>query len=74
MIMKSRWTIKKKLMFSFLTVAAMVEILGLIGYYSVNQGANSLKEIGGVGLPSMQSILTISKGQNAIDAADKILL
>ncbi|MHC4194449.1 MAG: HAMP domain-containing methyl-accepting chemotaxis protein [Planctomycetota bacterium] len=74
MIMKSRWTIKKKLIFSFLTVAAIVEILGLIGYYGVNQGADFIKEIGGVRLPGMQSILTISKGQNAIDAADKILL
>ncbi len=72
--MKSQWTIRKKLIFSFLSVAAIVEILGLIGYYSVNQGANSLKEIGGVRLPSMQSTLTISKGQIAIDAAEKILL
>jgi methyl-accepting chemotaxis protein len=74
MIMKSQWTIKKKLVFSFLTVAVIVEILGLIGYYGVNKGADSLKEIGSVRLPGMQSILTISKGQNAIDAADKILL
>ncbi len=72
--MKSRWTIKKKLIFSFLSVAAIVEVLGLIGYYSINQGADSFKKIGDVKLPSMQSILTIGKNLNAIDAAEKILL
>jgi len=72
--MRSQWTIKKKLIFSFLSVAAIIEVLGLIGYYSVNQGADSFKKIGDVKLPSMQSILTIGKDLNAIDAAEKILL
>ena len=72
--MRTQWTIRKKLIWSFLGVAAITEILGLVGYYSINQGADSINKIGGVRLPSMRSILTINQGQTAIDAAEKTLL
>lgn len=72
--MKLRQTIRKKLILSFLSIAAITEILGLIGYYSVNQSADFINEIGVVRLPGIQSILTISNGQIAIDAAEKTLL
>jgi methyl-accepting chemotaxis protein len=74
MIMRSQWTIRKKLIWSFLGVAIITEVLGLVGYYGVNQGTAFINEIGNVRLPSMQSILAISKDQIAIDAAEKTLL
>jgi len=74
MIMRSQFTIRKKLIWSFLAMALITEVLGVVGYYGVNKGATSIKEIGAKRLPSMQSILTISKGQTAIDAAEKTLL
>ena len=74
MIMRTQWTIRKTLIWSFLIVAAITEVLGLVGYYGVDQSTNSINKIGNIRLPSMQSILTISKGQTAIDAAEKVLL
>lgn len=72
--MRSQWTIKKKLIWSFLAMAVITEVLGVVGYYGVNKGAVSIRKMGSIRLPSMQSILTISEGQTAIDAAGKTLL
>ncbi len=72
--MRSQWTIKKKLIWSFLAMAVITEVLGVIGYYGVNKGAVSIRKMGSFRLPGMQSILTISEGQSAIDAAEKTLL
>lgn len=72
--MRSQLTIRKKLIWSFLAMAVITEVLGAVGYYGVNKGADSIKQIGSIRLPGMQSIMTISEGQTAIDAAEKTLL
>ncbi|MHC4487828.1 MAG: methyl-accepting chemotaxis protein [Planctomycetota bacterium] len=72
--MRSQWTIRKKLIWSFLAMAVITEVLGVVGYYGVNKGAVSIRKMGSIRLPSMQSILAISGGQTAIDAAEKTLL
>ncbi len=72
--MNSKWTIGKKLIASFLGVAVVTAALGIIGYYGVNQGAIAINELGTVRLPSIESMLTISEGQTAVDTTENALL
>ncbi len=72
--MNSQWTIGKKLIASFLAVAAVTAGLGIIGYYGVNQGSIAINELGVVRLPSIESMLTISEGQTAVDTTENALL
>ena len=52
--MNSQWTIGKKLIASFLSVAVVTAILGIVGYYGVNQGEIAINELGGVRIPSIE--------------------
>ena len=72
--MSSKWTIGKKLIASFLAVAVITAILGIIGYYGVNQGGIAINELGVVRLPSIESMLTMSEGQTAVDTTENALL
>ena len=72
--MKSQWTIGKKLIAAFLSVAAVTAILGMVGYYGVNQGGIAINELGTVRLPSIESMLIVSEGQTAIDTTENALL
>ncbi len=72
--MKSRWTIGKKLIASFLSVAAITLLLGIVGYYGVSEGGKAIHEIGEVRLPSIESLLVISEAQTAVDGAENALL
>ncbi len=71
---KSTWTIGKKLIASFLGVAAIALVLGILGYYGAVSNAKSVEEIGVVRLPSVQGLLVMSEAQTAIDAAENALL
>ena len=57
--MNSKWTIGKKLIVSFLSVAVVTAVLGVVGYYGVNQGGKAINDLGGVRLPSVESTLAI---------------
>jgi methyl-accepting chemotaxis protein len=72
--MKKQWTIGKKLIVSFMSVAAITALLGVVGYYGVEKGANAVTEIGVVRLPSVQSLLIMSEAQTAVKAAERTLL
>ena len=72
--MKNGWTIGKKLVVSFLSVAFITAILGVVGYYGINKGAGAIGEIGAVRLPSVQALLVISEAQTAIDSSENALL
>ena len=72
--MNSKWTIGKKLIASFLSVALVTAILGIVGYYGVNQGGIAINELGIVRLPSIESMLVISEGQTAVDTTENALL
>ena len=72
--MNSKWTIGKKLIASFLSVATVTAVLGIVGYYGVNQGGIAINELGTVRLPSIESMLTVSEGQTAIDTTENSLL
>ena len=72
--MNSQWTIGKKLIASFLVVATVTAVLGIVGYYGVNQGSIAINELGGVRLPSIESMLVVSEGQTAVDTTENALL
>ena len=72
--MNSKWTIGKKLIASFLSVAAVTAVLGFVGYYGVNQAGIAINELGSIRLPSIESMLVVSEGQTAVDTTENALL
>ncbi len=72
--MKSQWTIGKMLISAFMVVAAVTTLLGIVGYYGVNKGGIAINELGGVRLPSIESMLVVSEGQTAVDTTENALL
>lgn len=72
--MSSKWTIGQKLITSFMCVAAVTAILGIVGYYGVTRGGDAINELGAVRLPSVESMLVVSEGQTAIDTTENALL
>jgi methyl-accepting chemotaxis protein len=71
---KMTWTIGKKLIVSFLGVAAIAAFLGGMGYYGAVQSTATVQEIGNNRLPSVQSLLIMSEAQSAIDGSENALL
>ena len=71
---KSTWTIGKKLIVSFLGVAAIALALGILAYYGAVSSGKSIDEIASVRLPSIESLLIISEAQTAVDAGENALL
>jgi methyl-accepting chemotaxis protein len=70
----NQWTIGKKLITSFLAMAAITLLLGLVGYYGQVKSSQSISEIGKVRLPSVSSLLIISEAQTSVDGAENALL
>ncbi len=68
------WTIGKKLIAGFLGVAAITLIVGGVGYYGVVKGDESIKEIGLVRLPSVESLLEMHQAQTAVMVGERGLL
>jgi methyl-accepting chemotaxis protein len=63
--MRTRWTIGRKLFTAFSAVSAITLALGAVGYYSAVKSQGSIAEIGGVRLPSVDSLLIIKEnGEN----------
>ncbi len=57
--MKGSWTFGKKLIVSFMCVAMITLVLGIVGYYGAVKSEGSVEEIGNVRLPSVDSLLII---------------
>ncbi len=58
-------TIGKRLILSFLAVAAITAVLGVIGFWGVKSGADAITELGTVRLPGIESTLVIkSQAEN----------
>ena len=71
--MKSQWTIGKKLIVGFMSVAAITLLLGVVGYYGMTSMEGSINEIGHVRLPSVDSTLAIEKEAENIAGAMRTL-
>jgi len=72
--MKSKWTVGKILITSFLGMAAVVTVLGIVGYYGIDKEGKAINELGTVRLPSVESMLVVSEGQTAVDTTENALL
>ena len=72
--MKSQWTVGKILITSFLGMAAVVMVLGIVGYYGIDKEGKAINELGVVRLPSIESMLVVSEGQTAVDTTENALL
>ncbi|MCK4303221.1 MAG: MCP four helix bundle domain-containing protein [Candidatus Eisenbacteria sp.] len=72
--MKSTWTIGKKLITAFLSVAVITLGLGLVAYFGTASSDRSIQEIGAVCLPGLQSMLEINREANAIKCAQRTLM
>ena len=59
----NNWTIGKKLISSFLVVAAITLILGLVGYYGAVKNEEAIREIGTNRMPSVESLLIMGDSQ-----------
>jgi methyl-accepting chemotaxis protein len=64
--MKAGWTIGKKLILSFLAVAAVTLILGVVGYYGISKQDQAIHEVAKVRLPSVDSLLIIDESAQNI--------
>ncbi len=71
--MNSKWTIGKKLMAGFMSVAAIVLLLGLVGFYAAVKGEKSVNELGVVRLPSVDSLLIIKENAENIAGSMRTL-
>ena len=60
----NNWTIGKKLIASFLAVAAITLLLGLVGYHGAVRSDEAITDIGRNRLPSVQSLLVKCAGQH----------
>ncbi|MRS11957.1 MAG: hypothetical protein EG823_02655 [Actinobacteria bacterium] len=63
------WSIGVKLIVSFLTVAAIALLITGVGYFGMQQIMESLDEIGGIRMPALVAVETISEAQTAMRAA-----
>ncbi len=67
-------SLAKKLLASFLGIAAITVVVGIIGYFGISQGEKAIHEIGDVRLPSVESLLVMSEAQTAIRAAELVII
>jgi methyl-accepting chemotaxis protein len=72
--MTAQWTIGKKLIVSFISVAAITLILGIVGYYGATESERSIAELGSVQLPSVDSLLTIKNSAERIRGTVRTLI
>jgi len=64
--MKLNWSIRRKLMAAFFLVSGITALLGGVGYYAVNSAARAIDDVGGVRLPSVDSLLGIKENAEKI--------
>ncbi len=72
--MKVVSTIGRKLTISFMAVATIALLLGLVGYYGATKSDQSIRDVGMTRLPGVQSMLKISENAERIKAAQRALL
>ncbi|MCC6490993.1 MAG: MCP four helix bundle domain-containing protein [Candidatus Hydrogenedentes bacterium] len=72
--MKTRTTIGRKLLASFISVSIITLLLGAAGFYGISKGGQAIAEIGTVRLPGVQSLLVMSEALTATGSAENMLL
>jgi methyl-accepting chemotaxis protein len=64
--MRAQWTIGKKLIMSFIGVAAIVLIMGIFGYYGAVKNEEVIEDLGTHRLPAVGSLLIIKENAENI--------
>lgn len=72
--MDMKWTVGKKLMISFLSLALIALIIGMSGFYGVSKGSKSIQSIGLNRLPGVEQLLIINEALTAATAGERSLL
>ncbi len=72
--MITTWTIGQKLITSFVAVAGITLVIGLVGNYGAVKSNKAIGEIGTLRLPSVSSLLAISRSAESIAVAQRTLL
>lgn len=72
-INKQKWTIGKKLKWSFGVMAGITLLLGLLGYVAGNESRKSINELGKVRLPAVESLQDVNLGMLNIYASQEAL-
>ena len=73
-VLHTNWTIGRRLLTSFLSIATIMLLVGLAGYYGAVKDERVIHEVQGVHLPSTETLLTISKSAESIRVAQRTLL
>lgn len=66
--------IRSKLVSSFVLMAVISGVVGLIGYFGLSAISNNLHEVGEVRMPSIQGLLILDSQQNFMDSGENALL
>lgn len=66
--------LSSKLILSFLTIAVITLIVGILGWSGLNQIEDCMNELGEVVIPKLVSFGNIFEAQTAIQAANRVLL
>ena len=72
--MSRTWTVGKRLIVSFLSVAAITLGLGVVGYYAAHRGGVTIEDLSQVKLPATADMLTIKEAATAIRSAQRALM
>jgi len=72
--MRAQWTIGKKLIASFIGVATITLVLGIVGYYGAVKSEHSIDRIGGELLPGVDSLHVIREKAENIRGSMRTLI
>jgi methyl-accepting chemotaxis protein len=72
--MKNKWTIGKKLIVSFLGVAVLTLLLGIVGYYGSVQSEQSISTVGLQRLPSVDNLAIITNSAEQVKTVQRTLM
>ena len=70
----NKFSLQVKLFAGFLLVAALMAVVGVIGYRGVSQMSEHLNEVGVVRLPSIVGLAEVNEAQTAVDDGENALL
>ncbi len=72
--MVTRWTVGKKLMLSYMSLAVIALTIGISGFYGVSRSTLAIQSIGMVRLPGMEQLLVINEALTAVIVGERGLL
>ncbi len=73
-LMFKNMALSTKMILGYMVVALVALIIGLVGFVSISSMQTGIEGIGGVCLPSVESLGVINEAQTAVDGAENALL